>query len=60
MKQLNKNELFWNTGNCRHCVYSVYFLGKSDEFYWKCNRFPVWVDIDDVDAHYCGEWKEYF
>lgn len=60
MKQLNKNELFWSTGNCRHCIYSIYFAETIDEFVWKCARFPAWTDIDDVDAHYCGEWKEYF
>lgn len=52
-----KKNIFYETGCCRNCEYSSWRLNVVDEYEWRCHRFPAWIKIDDVDDHWCGEWK---
>ena len=50
-----------STGSCRNCKYSQYvFNANNDDLEWKCARLPIWVKIKDIDAHWCGEWKDVY
>lgn len=57
MKEVGRNKIFYNVGCCRNCIYSIYYHGIIQEYSWKCTRFPTWIELRDIDAHWCGEWK---
>lgn len=46
-------------GSCRNCKHSQYVY-TCDDLEWMCTRFPVWVKVKDIDAHWCGEWKDVY
>ena len=41
-------------GNCVRCYYATRKREKSGEC--ACARYPKWVDVGDMDNHFCGEF----
>lgn len=42
-------------GNCSTCCYATY-KGRKGEKWCICARYPKWVDVLDMDNHFCGEF----
>lgn len=40
-------------GNCVRCYYAT---RKRKDGSCVCARYPKWVDITDMDNHFCGEF----
>lgn len=40
-------------GNCVHCYYAT---RKRKDGSCVCARYPKWVDVIDMDGHFCGEF----
>ena len=40
-------------GNCSRCCYAT---RKRDDGECVCARSPRWVDVLDMDNHFCGEF----
>ena len=47
---LNKPRLM---GNCSRCYYAT---KKRKDRSCACARYPMWVDVMDMDNHFCGEF----
>ena len=39
-------------GNCVRCYYAV---RKKEDGSCVCARYPKWVDVYDMDNHFCAE-----
>lgn len=43
-------------GNCVRCYYATY---KRKDGSCVCSRYPKWVDVSDMENHFCGEFSWY-
>ena len=39
-------------GNCRRCCYAT----RKQKSSCVCARYPKWIDVEDMDNHFCGEF----